>query len=243
MKMNLKSFVSGIIVGSVMFSGIALAAPNAVKMFVNGLEIHSDVPPQIIDGRTLIPARALAEALGARVSWDEASQKVTIEDEKYLHLQLKNADISAHVAEGLAADAYRHFWTMKNGGDGDRKDGTFPYKDADYRWMASDLDTKTKFIEYFELLFTPEQVQAYWKKLTEYGGIVEIDGKLAQPNADSGSLMEWANATAKLIQDGKTSKTFKFSVPISGDIEEKEVKVKFVEGKGWRIDEPVDTIR
>jgi len=36
-----------------------------------------DVPPQIIDGRTLVPMRKIFEALGATVTWDEASRTVT----------------------------------------------------------------------------------------------------------------------------------------------------------------------
>ena len=50
----------------------------------NGLQtIYSygtsgDVQPQIIDGRTLIPLRALAEIMGLTVSWDDATRTVTI---------------------------------------------------------------------------------------------------------------------------------------------------------------------
>lgn len=44
-------------------------ATNPIKLIVNGVDItyKSDVPPQIINGRTLVPARALAESLGASV--------------------------------------------------------------------------------------------------------------------------------------------------------------------------------
>lgn len=38
----------------------------------------SEVPPVIIGERTLIPARAFFETLGAQVSWDDGSRKVTI---------------------------------------------------------------------------------------------------------------------------------------------------------------------
>lgn len=37
-----------------------------------------DVQPQIIDGRTLIPLRAMAEIMGLTVSWDDATRTVTI---------------------------------------------------------------------------------------------------------------------------------------------------------------------
>lgn len=38
-----------------------------------------DVEPEIIDGRTMVPVRAIFEAMGASVSWDEASGTVFAE--------------------------------------------------------------------------------------------------------------------------------------------------------------------
>ena len=45
---------------------------------INGEQVEIDVPAQIIDDRTLTPARLVAEALGAVVSWDDATRTVTI---------------------------------------------------------------------------------------------------------------------------------------------------------------------
>lgn len=42
-----------------------------VKVMVNGSEIKSDVPGVVLNGRTMLPARAIAEAAGMDVSWDE----------------------------------------------------------------------------------------------------------------------------------------------------------------------------
>jgi hypothetical protein len=236
---NLKSFACGVVLGSLLLSGVSFAAP-AVKLWVNGAEIHSEVPAQIIDGSTMIPARALAEALGAKVAWDQTSQTVSIENEKYRHLQRKKMDITEQDAIGLATDAQRHFWLIARGGDGDHKEGSFTFKGNDYRWMAADLDTKVKFIEYLELLYTPEQAQVYWEK--QIGNLVEIEGKLAQPNADGGSIIRWDEAAAKLVKEDSGIKTFRFSVPLQDKFENKEIKLRYVQGKGWRIDEPVDTI-
>lgn len=72
-----KYYVSGVLTGAVLFSGIALAA-NPIKLIVNGQQINSDVPPQVINGRTMIPARPLAEALGATVEWDAKNNAVVI---------------------------------------------------------------------------------------------------------------------------------------------------------------------
>jgi len=48
------------------------------KAFVNGKQPKFDVPPQLVNGRTLVPFRAMAEALGAEVSYDQASRTVSI---------------------------------------------------------------------------------------------------------------------------------------------------------------------
>ena len=45
---------------------------------VNGAVYILDAPPLIYDGRTLVPIRDVATALGATVSWDAAAQKVTV---------------------------------------------------------------------------------------------------------------------------------------------------------------------
>jgi len=49
----------------------ALAA-SPIKLVINGREIKPDVPPQLINGRTMVPVRWVAETLGAEVEWDKA---------------------------------------------------------------------------------------------------------------------------------------------------------------------------
>ena len=47
-----------------------------------GTEIILDVPPKIVDERTLVPARAVAESFDAFVDWDGATKTVIIKTEK-----------------------------------------------------------------------------------------------------------------------------------------------------------------
>jgi uncharacterized protein YkwD len=49
------------------------AAESPVKVLVDGRELKADVPPQIIDGRVMLPARAVFEEMGAVVAWSEGS--------------------------------------------------------------------------------------------------------------------------------------------------------------------------
>jgi len=46
--------------------------------YVDGLPVSLDVPAQIINGSTLVPARFVAEAAGCGVDWDAAAQTVMI---------------------------------------------------------------------------------------------------------------------------------------------------------------------
>lgn len=53
-------------------------AATQVTVYVNDEMVYSDVKPCIIDGRTMIPARAVCDALGCEVYWDEASKSVSV---------------------------------------------------------------------------------------------------------------------------------------------------------------------
>lgn len=75
----MKKFSLGLIVGliiGVLSVGMATAAGN-IKLIINGQEIETDVPPQMVDGRVLVPARFVAEPLGATVEWKDNSVVIT----------------------------------------------------------------------------------------------------------------------------------------------------------------------
>ncbi|KUG03757.1 hypothetical protein ASZ90_018850 [hydrocarbon metagenome] len=76
--MKMKSLVVVIVLALTCVFGAAALASSPVKLLVNGQEIVSDVPPQIIEGRTMVPVRWIAEALGAEVQWDEKNKAVNI---------------------------------------------------------------------------------------------------------------------------------------------------------------------
>lgn len=75
----MKKYVVAIMSLTILISLTAIAgASDRIRLFVNGNEIYPDVPPQIIDGRTMVPIRAVSEALGAEVNWDTDNQSVNI---------------------------------------------------------------------------------------------------------------------------------------------------------------------
>ena len=48
------------------------------EYFINGESFFMDVPPQIINGRTLVPVRVVSESLDCKVYWDGVERKVTV---------------------------------------------------------------------------------------------------------------------------------------------------------------------
>lgn len=50
-----------------------------IKVYLNGNQLYFDVPPIIEDGRTLVPLRAIGEALGAEVAWEGQTQTITLD--------------------------------------------------------------------------------------------------------------------------------------------------------------------
>lgn len=51
---------------------------NSMDMYVNNQLVKMDTSPIVIDGRTLAPARYVAEAFGAEVQWDQQNSAVII---------------------------------------------------------------------------------------------------------------------------------------------------------------------
>lgn len=48
--------------------------PSEISVYVDGEPLSFDVPPAMINDRTMVPMRRIFEALGASVTWDEETQ-------------------------------------------------------------------------------------------------------------------------------------------------------------------------
>ncbi|HAN10684.1 MAG TPA: hypothetical protein DCP90_08755 [Clostridiales bacterium] len=74
--------------------GMLSHAEGNIKVMLDGNEIvFADQVPVIVNGRTLVPARAVFEALGLTVNWEDATQKVTGEKEgKKIELYINNTE-------------------------------------------------------------------------------------------------------------------------------------------------------
>jgi len=58
---------------------------------VNGNNLTLDVPPILYGGRTLVPARAVAESFGANVEWDGVSQAIFINTDDFINANVFNS--------------------------------------------------------------------------------------------------------------------------------------------------------
>ena len=71
-------------------------------MLVNGTEIKSDVPGVVLNGRTMLPARAIAEAAGMDVTWNENSFTASLTTKQQGVTTNQSANSSANQNSGNA---------------------------------------------------------------------------------------------------------------------------------------------
>lgn len=66
------------------FHGINVEAKSSIVeskktvVMVNGEQVYTDVPPIVVQGRMLVPIRAITQSMGAIVNWDEKTKTVTV---------------------------------------------------------------------------------------------------------------------------------------------------------------------
>ena len=76
--MILGIFVAVLLLLYLLSTALPAMAHPAVSVLVNEEKVVMDVLPVIEDGRTLVPVRAISEALNAEVGWDAVNRKVTV---------------------------------------------------------------------------------------------------------------------------------------------------------------------
>ncbi|KTD83809.1 DL-endopeptidase inhibitor IseA family protein [Paenibacillus etheri] len=116
---------------------------------------------------------------------------------------------------------------------------TFTYKAQAYRYLSSDIGTKTKLMNYIKKAYT-HNAAAYYVQ-TQF---LEYNGRMSQVNADVGNLLMYEKATARMLSKTATTAEFELTVPYPDAQESSEsvyVKLKKVEGY-WRIDTSPDIL-
>ena len=75
MKKSIKILGLCLLMMSLVMSTVAFAS-NEIKVAIDGEYVEFDVKPQLINDRTMVPLRAIFEALGAEVDWENDTQTV-----------------------------------------------------------------------------------------------------------------------------------------------------------------------
>jgi len=99
-KCYLAGFLTCVLLLGVVFAnnGVMRELFFGVNVTVDGTmhEFDDDMQPFIMDGRTFLPVRGIAEALNASVNWDDSTNTVQIESPSISFLSIfTNADASA----------------------------------------------------------------------------------------------------------------------------------------------------
>ena len=91
----MKKIIALIVCTALIISSLSLSvfAEDEIKVVIDGEELEMDVSPAIINGRTMVPLRAIFEYFGAKIDWWQ--------DTKRIYAYLGNIYISMSVANEL----------------------------------------------------------------------------------------------------------------------------------------------
>ncbi len=113
----MKKFISGFLCCAMLCS-ICIFASNLfanqpIDLVVDHKVIQCDVPPQIINGRVMVPARYVAESLGAEVEWSEKYNTVFVYSNKKSSNQSQSQTSQSQQVEKIAY-FYQKMQTVSN---------------------------------------------------------------------------------------------------------------------------------
>ena len=98
----MKKRIASLVFAAIICLGLYFAVPIAVyadiaeiQVVLDGVKVEFDTPPQIINARTMVPMRAVFEALGAYVEWNEEAESIIAHTEggDIIKLIIGSADI------------------------------------------------------------------------------------------------------------------------------------------------------
>lgn len=71
------TILAGLLVFPMMFQITAKAADPPIKIIIDGVPLSTDQAPVMVNGRTMVPLRAIFEAFHATIYWNQKTQTVT----------------------------------------------------------------------------------------------------------------------------------------------------------------------
>ncbi len=153
----------------------------------------------------------------------QSEDQNNISAEKVITLASRYAEVASYIQSGgnYQEDDYQ----------------TFNHNNKTYRYLSKDIDTKIEILRYLNKTFTLKASLDFIKQRE----IIKHNGRLAQLEADGGSLLNWQEAKTEFIKTKNNITFYRVIVPI-GETEEKAMYIasfKYQPKKGWRLaDEP-----
>lgn len=79
MKKSIKNVFCVLLSATMLLGGVSAVygGEKSISLQINGSEISAEVPPTVIDGRTMVPVRAIFEAVGANIDFDAETKTIT----------------------------------------------------------------------------------------------------------------------------------------------------------------------
>ena len=79
MKKSIKNVFCVLLSATLLLGGVSAVygGEKSISLQINGSEISAEVPPTVIDGRTMVPVRAIFEAVGANIDFDAETKTIT----------------------------------------------------------------------------------------------------------------------------------------------------------------------
>ncbi|OMF47120.1 DL-endopeptidase inhibitor IseA family protein [Paenibacillus peoriae] len=110
---------------------------------------------------------------------------------------------------------------------------SFQLNGKSYRYLSEDIGTRSKLISYLTQAYTKQASEQFVGKF-----FVEVNGRLAQLNADGGNLLEFNRATAKMVTMTPVKRSYLLTVPYPAETKQanEKITVNFEKvGSYWKI--------
>jgi len=133
--------------------------------YVNGVPVSLDVPPRIINGRTMVPIRFVSENFGAEVGWDSDTKTVTITMENKELIDLSKVSLPSSRKTITTDEFEEEILKIFNGYIGCPKERIAPKK-SDVENLIEFAKPYLDFNEARSLIFYTIILNTPWKNCT-----------------------------------------------------------------------------
>lgn len=176
-------------------------------MYVNEYPIQLEIPPCIVNGSTLVPVRAIAEAFGAEVTWDGNTKTVYINETNKLRLPDYGEETLApiisttYVIQNSIVTEWRHFDYNAN----NYKKFVEVLNAEGWSIAKYDEDSEGVYITWQKGIHTIFEMDAYSLHTTSFGYIVDSFSPTIQQAILTHSYINYDTGTQQTINTMQTA--------------------------------------